>query len=435
MSSQDKTKDFSPKPFIIGGYLTIFITFGVLGGWAATAPLDSAVIAPGVLSVESSKKIVDHLEGGIVKEILVDDSDTVKAGDVLVRLSEIKSQANASMVDTRYMIARAELARLETERANEAELVFPEDLMASDDVRIKYAMKTQQDLFRDRVSVRNSQISILDSKVAQLKNQISGLELQRDAAKQEIDLIAEEVERLQDGTNKGVVSTNRLSSLRREQAQLTGAFGRLVSDIARVNESIGETELEIVRIRQSFSERAATELGEVRQELAELEEQQVVAADVLDRTEIRAQVDGIVQNMQVHTIGGVIKPGAPIMEIVPTDDEIVINANIRTLDIDNIYPGLEAEVRLSAFTSRYLPSIFGKIAYVSPDTIQPTNQNEQPYYLARIVVPDSEIPEEVLGKLTPGMPAEIIIPTGERTVVEYLVQPLEDAVRNSMREE
>ncbi|MBO6758461.1 MAG: HlyD family type I secretion periplasmic adaptor subunit [Roseibium sp.] len=430
-----KTESFSPRPFIFWGYITIFLFFGVLGGWAATAPLGSAVIASGVLSVESSKKIVDHYEGGIVREILVTEAEPVSTGQILMRLSDIQSQANAAMVNTRLSIARAELARLEAERSNAATLVFPQDLKEIEDLRIRYAMKSQEDLFNDRVLVRDSQISILVSKIEQLKQQISGLTLQRDAAETEIDLIAEEVVRLNDGTDKGVVSTNRLSSLKREQAQRQGAFGRLVSDIARVEESIGETELEIVRIRQSFSERAATELQEVRRVIAELEEQVVVAADVLERTEIRAQVDGIVQNIQTHTVGGVVKPGQPIMEIIPVNDEIVINGEIRTLDIDNIYPGMEAQVRLSSFTNRLLPTIYGIVEYISPDTIESSNPNIPPHYEARIVVKQEALPEEVRGKLTPGMPAEIIIPTGERTVVEYLVEPIQNAIRTSMREE
>ena len=435
MKTNQFVDKFSPKPFIIAGYLTIVLAFGVLGGWAATAQLDSAVIAGGVLSVESSKRIVDHYEGGIIKEILVRDSDIVKKGQILVRLSEIKSQANAIMIGSRLSISRAELSRLEAERSNALTLSFPDDLINSDDTRIKFAMKAQQDLFKDRVDVRDSQIQILESKTEQLRQQISGLELQREAAKKEIDLIAEEVTRLAQGTDKGVVSTNRLSSLKREEAQLSGSFGRLVSDIARVNESIGETELEIVRIRQSFSERAATELKDVRQEVAELEEQLVVAADVLDRTEIRAQDDGIVQNLLFHTIGGVVKPGQPIMEIVPTEDDLVINGRIQTLDIDNVRAGMVAEVRLSSFTDRYLPTIFGTVQYISPDTIQPQNSNEQPYYSARIVVPEADIPEAMNDRLIAGMPAEIIIPTGERTVVDYLIAPIEKAVRASLREE
>jgi HlyD family secretion protein len=434
MTDKKKAAEYSPRRFVVLGYLTIFLAFGVLGGWAATAPLDSAVVAGGVLSVESSKKIVDHYEGGIVKEILVKDSQHVKQGQVLLRLSQIKSQANAAMIDSRLKIAWAELSRLEAERSNSQKITFREDLVKSSDTRVKFALKAQSDLFRDRVSVRDSQIDILHSRVEQLRQQISGLTLQKDAVQKELKLIDEEVDRLQDGTSKGVVSTNRLSSLLREEAQLSGTYGKLVTEIARVKENVSETELDIVRIRQSFSERAATELQDVRQQLAELEEQTIVAADVLERTEIRAQVDGIVQNLQVHTIGAVVRPGQPIMEIIPSGDNIVINARIRTMDVDNIHSGMSAEVKISSFTDRYLPLIIGDVEYISPDTIEPKNPNQPPYYQARIVVPEDNIPEQMKGKLQPGMPAEIIIPTGERTLVEYLVAPLENAVRKSLRE-
>ncbi|WP_439530892.1 HlyD family type I secretion periplasmic adaptor subunit [Pannonibacter sp.] len=435
MADDKNDKKFSTRPFVIAGYVTILMTFGVFGGWAMTAPLDSAIIAHGVLSVESSRKVVQHLEGGIVREVLVKDGDRVKKDQVLVRLSPVQAQANVSMIRTRLEIARAEEARLQAERTNSEDVAFPEDLLASDDPRVKFALQGQRNLFMDRVSVRDSQINILKSKMEQLRQQASGLELQRDSAKREVKLIEDEVSRLKDGEGKGVVSANRLSAFQREAAQLEGSYGRLITEIARVNEGVGETELEVVRIRQSFSERAATELKEARQQITDLEERNVVAADILERTEIRSEVDGVVQNLAVNTIGGVIRPGDPLMELVPIDDRIVINAQVRPLDIDSIHPGLQAEVRISAFANRYLPTLFGEVEYISPDIIERRGTNAEPYYLARITVPESTIPEEMLTKLAPGMPAEVILPTGERTMAEYLISPLRDAVRNSMREE
>jgi HlyD family type I secretion membrane fusion protein len=435
MADDKIDKKFSTRPFVIAGYLTILMSFGAFGGWAMTAPLDSAVIAHGVLSVESSRKVVQHLEGGIVREILVKDGDRVKKDQVLIRLSPVQAQANVSMIRTRLEISRAEEARLLAERSNADDVSFPEDLLASDDPRVKFALQGQRNLFTDRVSVRNSQIKILESKIEQLKQQAAGLELQRDSAKTEVRLIEDEVSRLKDGEGKGVVSANRLSAFQREAAQLEGSYGRLITEIARVNEGIGETQLEIVRIRQSFSERAATELKEVRQQVSDLEERNVVAADILERTDIRSEEDGVVQNLAVHTIGGVIRPGDPMMEIVPSNDRIVINAQVRPLDIDAIHAGLKAEVKLSAFANRYLPTLFGEVEYISPDVIERRGTNAEPYYLARVVVPESTIPEEMLTKLAPGMPAEVVVPTGERTMAEYLISPLRDAVRNSMREE
>ncbi|NBN77619.1 HlyD family type I secretion periplasmic adaptor subunit [Microvirga tunisiensis] len=435
MANDKIDKKFSTRPFVIAGYVTILMSFGVLGGWAMTAPLDSAVIAHGVLSVESSRRVVQHLEGGIVKEILVKDADRVKKDQVLIRLSPVQAQANVSMISTRLEIARAEEARLLAERANAKEVTFPEDLMQSDDPRVKFALQGQRNLFSDRVSVRDSQIKILESKIEQLRQQASGLELQRDSALTEVKLIEDEVSRLRDGEGKGVVSANRLSAFQREAAQLEGGYGRLITDIARVNEGVGETELEIVRIRQSFSERAATELKEVRTQIADLEERMVVASDILDRTEIRSEVDGVVQNLSIHTVGGVIRPGDAVMEIVPLGDRIVINAQVRPIDIDVVHAGLNAEVKLSAFANRYLPTLFGEVEYVSPDVIERRGTNMEPYYLARVVVPESSIPAEMIDKLAPGMPAEVVVPTGERTMAEYLISPLRDAVRNSMREE
>ncbi|MTH95152.1 HlyD family type I secretion periplasmic adaptor subunit [Roseibium sp. RKSG952] len=425
----------SPKPFVIAAYVLAFLTFGALGGWAATAPLDSAVVSNGVLSVESSKKVVDHLEGGIVKQILVKNGDEVKAGDVLIRLSEVQAKAEQSMLGKRLKIARAEAARLEAERSLEPTLEFPPEIADSTDPQVQHAVKTQLDLFKERTSVLNSQIDIENSKIEQLTKNIHGLELQRDATEKEMGLIEGEVTRLAEGQGKGVVSMNKLSEFQRTEAELSGTYGGLISKIASAQESVSEDKLEIVKLRQSFSERAADELQDLREQLTELEEKEVIAADTLRRVDIRAPVDGVVQNLQVHTVGGVVKSGAPLLEIVPKDEELVINAQIGMLDINSVHPGLKAEVRLPSFKNRYMHPVFGVLDYISPDTITPENTDQSPYYQARILVKESEFPAEMRDKLSPGMPAEVIIPTGERTALQYLLQPFQDAFRKSLNED
>jgi len=434
MSNTPRKSGFSPRPFVVIGYVVIFVAFGILGGWAATAPLASAVIASGTVSVESNRKTIQHFEGGIVEQILVQEAQHVETGDVLVRLIPLQAEANRGMVRSRYTIAKASEARLLAERNNIAAIDFPGDLAARSDPATQLILQNQRALFDDRRQVRDGQISILDTRIEQLEREIDGLLLTQEATGLEMKFMEEEVERLRDGLKRGVVAQNRLAATERQRAQLQGQLGRVTSELAKTRKAIGETELQIVQLGQEFRERAVTELKTVRDELTELEERLIVADDVLERTQIRAPITGIVQNIQVHTEGGVIRTGEPIMEIVPVADDLIINAQVQPLDIDSITSGLQAEVRFPAFPSRNLDVVFGRIESISPDIII-NEQQQTSYYLTRIVVDESQVPENIAGRIVPGMPADIIIATGERTVIDYLVAPLSDAITRSMREE
>jgi len=426
----------SPKPIAIMGYVVIFLTFGVFGSWAAVAKLDSAVFAPGTISLEGSRKVVQHLEGGIVGDLLVKEADKVEQGQVLLHLSDVESRANLDVIDTRLDVAKVVQARLWAERelADTFDLPKDMDIVRSSEI-VQSVIKDQKSIFKDRQSILKSQVDILSSRIEQINEQIKGLELQKSALDRRITNFTTMMERLRSGQEKGLIQTNILAQREDEMIQIESSLGRVISEVAQAKNVINETEFEEIQITQEYRERANSELEEVRAEISELEQRKKIAKDILARTEIRAPGSGTIQNLQVHTVGSVIQPGDVLMELVPEDEELIVNARVSPRDIDNVYQGLDTEVRFTAFQTKLTPIMLGRIRSVSNDVITPENPQELPYYLARVEVDEKDIPKEIEGRLSAGMPADVIITTGERTVVNFMVSPLLDAFRKSMIEE
>lgn len=425
----------SPKPVALAGYALIFLTFGVLGSWAAVAKLDSAVIAPATISLEGNRRVVQHFEGGIVEEILVGEADRVEEGQVLIRLNDVEAESNLEVLSTRLDVARLVEARLLAERALEEGVTFPEDVVSGSNPAVTAVVADQRDLFVDRRSILKSQEDILTARVEQIEVQIEGLDLQRSAFERRIENYTEMLDRMRDGESRGLIQGNLLSQREDELIEIEANLGQVISDIAQARATIGETQLQILQLTQEYRERANTELERIRAEISELQERRKVAQDVLDRTEIRAPGSGTIQNLKVHTEGSVIRQGEILMELVPQDEELIINARVSPTDADNVSPGLSTEVRFTAFKTKLTPIMLGEVESVSGDVITPDNANEAPYFLARIVVDDDDIPADIKDRLTAGMPADVIITVGERTVANFLVSPLMDAVRKSMTEE
>jgi len=426
----------SPKPIAIMGYAIVFVTFGVLGTWAAVARLDSAVFAPGTISLEGNRKVVQHLKGGIVEEILVKEADTVDEDDILLRLSSIEARSNLQVINTRMTMAMVAEARLQAERklADRIDLpdgIDPDD--ASDDLRAVIA--DQRDRFKARRSIMKSRTDILSSRVDQTKQQIEGLQLQKSALERRVANFSTMIERMRSGQEKGLIQTNLLSQREDEMIQIEASLGQVISEIAQARNAISETELEALQIEQEYRERANTELEEVRAQISELEQQKMVAEDILRRTDIRAPGSGTIQNLKVHTVGSVIRAGDVLMELVPQNEQLIVNARVSPRDIDNVSAGLDTEVRFTAFKTKLTPIMLGRVQSVSNDVITPENPQEMPYYLARIDVDENDIPADIEGRLTAGMPADVIITTGERTVINFIAAPLLDAVRKSLIEE
>ncbi|MFT6309071.1 MAG: HlyD family type I secretion membrane fusion protein [Candidatus Azotimanducaceae bacterium] len=425
----------SPKPIALIGYILIFITFGVFGGWAAVAKLDSGVVAPATISLEGNRRVIQHFEGGIVEEIFVTEASNVNEGDILVRLQNIEALSNLEVFSTRLDVAHLVEARLLAERSLEEIVVFPQVILSRNSQAISSVLADQTDIFNDRRLILKSQEDILSARVEQIEMQAQGQELQKSAFERRFANYTELLLRMRDGEERGLIQGNQLSQREDELIEIEANLGQVISDIAQTLASIGETELQILQLKQEYRERASTELEQIRAEINELIERRKVAADVLDRTELRAPSSGTIQNLKVHTVGSVVRPGEVLMELVPEDEELIINARISPIDVDNVSVGLETEVRFSAFNTKLVPFMQGTIDTVSGDVITPENANEPPYYLARITVEKQDIPDEIKDRLSAGMPADVVITTGERTLLDFLSSPLLDAVRKSMLEE
>jgi HlyD family type I secretion membrane fusion protein len=434
-ATSSKNKGFSPSPYVIAGYTTILLAFGVFGTWAATAPLAGAIVAVGTVSVESNRKVIQHLEGGIVSEIAVAEGTVVEPGEILVRLDDTQARGNFAVLQTRMHVLQATEARLLAEAVSAPSIQWPQELKVPQSPVVQQAISLEQTRFDDRRRTKEGLVAIQEARIEQLNQGIAGMEQQLAAVGGRLESLNLEVGRLTRGQEGGVVATNQLSQFARSLLELQGQEGQIISEVAKQRQAIVEAELNIVQVRQEYVEKASNELREIRDQLSEVQERVTVAQDILDRTIIVAPVRGMVQNMQVHTTGGVVRAAEPIMDVIPLDDDLIVSARVRPVDIDSVAIGMQAEVRFAAFSSRTTPVIFGEVRVLSQDVIEPTRQGEEPYYLARVEVSDENVPDQLRGRLLPGMPADIFIGTGDRTMVEYLLKPLEDSFTKGMREQ
>ncbi|EDQ03466.1 Type I secretion system membrane fusion protein PrsE (plasmid) [Sulfitobacter indolifex] len=425
----------NPRKYSFAGYVILFITFGILGTWAYFAIIASAVVAPGVVSLESDRKVVQHLEGGIVQDILVREAAFVEQGDPLLVLDNIQINSEIRVLEQRRAASEALIARLVAEQAFDEEIEFSPDLLNAEDPYVKSAVQAQRNIFEDRRSIFLSQTEILEFRAEQLNSQAEGYEVQLAAVERRHTLRNELFERMRTGEERGVIESNRLSEMQDEVIQIEASIGTAMSDIAQVKAAAGEAQLNILKLKQEYSERANSELKTARSELSEINEKLTVAADQMRRTTILAPTTGKVQSLAVTTRGSVIRSGEILMEIVPSDETLLIDAKIAPVDVDNVRPGLETEVRFSAFKARLSKVVLGEVLSISTDVVTTQDPNEAPYYLARIKVPDENLTDEIREGLTAGMPADVVILTGERTVLQYMLDPLSEAIFKSLREE
>lgn len=416
------------------GYAVIALTFGLLGGWAALASIDSAVVATGLVSVESKRKAVQHLEGGIVREINVTNGDRVELGQVLFRLDATTSDANYASTRYQLDVGLANEARLVAERDSLPEPVFPEALVKRADLpEVARIIDDQLTQFRERRASIQGQIAVMKNRIIQYGSEIDGLDRERESAQQQLFFVDDELVGVKQLAKKGLVSKTRESALEREKARLDGIIGRNQADSAKARNAIGEVEIQIRQIQQQFLEQVTEQLADIRLKLGDLHERIRVVEDVRNRIDVVAPRSGMVLNLKVFTLGGVVRPGETLLEIVPDDDDLVVEAHIEVTDIDRVHTGLPAEVRFPAFHSRTTPLIMGTLQDISSDRLT-DEKTGMPYYLALVAVRDTDLPAELKERLRPGMPADVIFPTGERTVFDYLTRPLTEAVTTSFRE-
>ncbi len=415
-----------------GAAVTGLLVFG-LGGWAATAEFSGAVIAPGLLVVESSVKKVQHPTGGVVGELRVRDGDHVKAGDIVMRLDETVTRANFAMISKSLDEMSVRRVRLSAEQDDSPHLRYPRELEQRAD-ELGVLMADEQKLFDLRASARLGQKKQLRERIEQSREQIQGMADQIKAKQREITLIAQELEGVHELFTKNLIPITRVTALERDAARLDGERGALVSSIAQVKGRIVETELQILQVDQDMRADVGRELADIRSKISELGEKRVAAEDQLKRVDIRAPQDGVVHQLAVHTVGGVINPSEPAMLIVPDQDALRVEVRIAPQDIDHVRVGQKARLRFSAFNQRTTPEIDGEVTTISAD-ITTDPKTGLSFYTVRISLPKDELARIGGLRLTAGMPVESFIQTQQRTVMTFLTKPLMDQITRTFREQ
>lgn len=417
------------------GFLVILVLVGGFGVWGATAPLAGGAVAPGVISPDGSRRTVQHLEGGIIRALHVRDGDVVKAGQPLLDLEGVQPRATYEMLLGQYRSILATYARLMAEQASRPAIEFPVELGEGiDSGNLRAVLDGQIHLFQTRRETHAARKRVLRQKIEQSREQIKAHEAQVESTTLQLALIADELVGKQEIYRKGLLPKPELRRLERAQAEIVGKRAEHRASIARTSEQIGETDLQLLTLDAERADEIANRIDEVRTELATIKEKLFASEDVLKRTVIVAPVNGIIVNLQFKTTSGVLKPGEAILDIVPGDEALRVDARVSPVDIDVVHVGLSAQVHLSAYSNRSLPRVRGVVVSVSADRLV-DDRAGQPYFLARVEVDRDEL-SRITPKveLVPGMPAEVLIVTGERTMVEYLLQPLLDTIRRGLRE-
>jgi HlyD family secretion protein len=406
-----------------------------LGGWARTTEIAGAVIARGVVVVESDVKKVQHQTGGTIGELLVHNDQLVHEADVLVRLDDTQTKANLGVLTKNLDELQARQAREEAEKEDADEIYFPDDLVArsATDPQLARILEGERRLFHFRAVSRSGEKAQLHEKSLQIKEEVEGLTEQIEAKAKEIALIEEELKGLLDLWDKRLVPISRVTALQRDRARLDGERGQLIASKASARGKIAEVELQIIQVDRDFRSKVAEDLSNVRTKIAELSERKIAAEDQLRHVDIRAPQTGWVHELSVHTVGGVISPGETIMLIVPKNDALSVEAEVKPSDIDQLHPDQRVLLRFSAFNQRTTSELNGSIGWISADLTENPRTKES-YYTIRIMVPDNEIARLGGLKIIPGMPVEAFVQTESRTVLSYLMKPLTDQIMRSFRD-
>jgi HlyD family secretion protein len=422
------------KAYLVSGLAVVFILVGGLAVWATTTSIVGAVIGSGVVVVETNVKKVQHPTGGIVGEINVKNGDQVKAGDLLIRLDETLTRTNEQMISKQLDQLMMREARLKAERDGIGTISVPAILARrSLEPDVAEIINGEQSLFASRRESKAGQLSQLEERTAQLAQEADGIAAQIQAKTREIKLIADELAGIAELEAKQLVTTTKLAALKREKARLEGEFGQYEAALAQTKGRRTEVSLQMARLDQEMRTQVVNDLREAQTKIAELVERQIAAADQLRRVDIRAPQDGLVHQLAVFTVGGVINPGEQIMLIVPQDDRLLVEAKISPSDVDQVRKGMQARLRFSAFSQQTTPQITGEVVSLSPDLNRDQISGEI-FFTARISISDEERAKLGADKLQPGIPVEVHITTEERTALSYLVKPMADQINRAFRE-
>ncbi len=420
---------------LIAGAATIAGFLGTFLLWGFLASLDSAAIAPGTVIVDSHRKTIQHLEGGIVREILVQEGQKVKAGQVLLRLDTALAGAASMQLRNQRWATLAKIARLRAEQADAPAIALPAELQArAGDPAVAEQIATQQSLFMARKQAYDSQIGAIDRRIQQSREDIAAMRSQHVATVERLKYFEEEAEAIRELVEKGYERKPRLLALQRSIAEMRGKIGELDANMARARQMIAQAEFEAKTVRNQRQSDINRELQDAQAAEADLSDRLKAADDVLQRKDVVAPQDGQVVDLKYFTPGGVIQPGAPILDIVPQDDDLIVEARVSPMDIDVVRAGLPAEVRLTAYRQRIVPLVDGEVVNVSADKLQDQRTGES-YFTARIRLKKESL--AAAGKIEPypGMPAEVYIVTGKRRAIDYVLSPIVDSTRRSFREQ
>jgi HlyD family secretion protein len=405
-----------------------------LGGWAMTTEFTGAVIAAGQLVVDSNVKKVQHPTGGVVGKLNVREGKEVKAGDIVVSLDDTQIRANRDIVVKALNELAARQAREEAERDGLDKVTFPAELLArKSDPDVAKAVTGEQRQFEIRRTSREGQKAQLRERMTQLRQEIGGYEAQITSKDKQVEWVGKELVGVYELWEKNLIPYTRVTSLEREKERLVGERGQLMAAIAQSKGKIAEIELQILQVDQDMRTEVGKDLAEIRARTAELIERKVAAEDQLKRVDIRAPIDGVVLQLTVHTVGGVITAGEAIMLIVPQTDTLQVEAKIPPHEIDQVRIGQPAVLRFVAFSQRTTPELIGTVVRISADVSEDTKSGTR-FYTIRLDVSPEEVARLSAVRLVPGMPVEALIQTSPRTVMSYLIKPLHDQLSRAFRE-
>lgn len=433
---ETKTNDNnrSIRSHVVIGLGLIGVFVGGLGGYGVTVPLAGAVLGSGQVVVESSVRTVQHPTGGIIGQLFVREGHKVAEGDLLIRLDDTVTRANLQMVLKQLTDLTAREARLESERDGRDAIIFPASLTDRvGDSDAQRAMDGEMTLFTARRNAREGTRRQLQERMAQVREEIEGLKAQEAARRRQAELMARELVDIGDLFRRNLVPRTRMVELEREAARLQGDVGQFVSERARAQGRIAETELQIIQIDSDLRREVSTELREVQARIGEFTERRVAAEDQLKRIDIRSPSEGTIHQLAVVTLGGVIQAGAPIMQVVPLTEKLTMEARMQPHDIEQVAVGLPAFVRFSAFPHGTTPEVPGRVTRVSADAVR-EQQTGMSYFTVRVAVDDADMARIPHVRLVPGMPIEVFVRTGDRTAMSYLLKPLTDQMARAWRE-
>jgi|KBSMisStaDraftv2_1062788.scaffolds.fasta_scaffold57880_2 membrane fusion protein, type I secretion system len=426
--------DDSARGLIIAGVVIMVLFFLGLGSWAALAPLNSAALATATIKVEGNRKSVQHLEGGLVRELRVKEGDQVTTGQVMLVLDDTQARAVVEVLSKQYLELRAQEARLIAEQNRAQSFSVPDELLARrNEPEVARIIAGQSALFSSRRVALAGQIGLTQQKIAQTKEEIKGQEAQYTAQKLQNESLQAELIGLRDLFKKGYVTRQRMLELERSAAAFEGQVAETAASIMRSRQSIEEQNLQAIQLQSDRSAQVASDLRDAQVKLLATAPQLEAARDTLRRTELRAPYSGYVVGLTVFSVGGVVKAGETLMDIVPHLGGLIVEATITVDDVKDVHPGMPAEVRLTAYKQRSVPTVAGKVVQVSADRLTDTRTGEG-YYLAQIKVDEHELASMKDIRLAPGMPALVMIPTGERTALDYLLRPVLDSFKKAFRE-